>query len=112
MISIIQNLRIGTKLAITSSLTMLLVATMIYLQIAGGTDVHKATEDMVRLQTMARESGEAKASVRGMQVGTRDIAMSMTTADLQKAVDYFAERQASANKYAAAIGKLSKTADN
>ncbi|MEA2864432.1 MAG: hypothetical protein QOC84_2388, partial [Bradyrhizobium sp.] len=49
---------------------------MIYLQISGGADVRKATEEMVRLQTMARESVEAKASVRGMQIGTRDIALS------------------------------------
>jgi HAMP domain-containing protein len=112
MTSIIQNLRIGTKLAITSALSLLLVATMIYLQISGGADVRKATEDMVRLQVMARVSGEAKASVRGMQIGTRDIALSMSQSDLQKAVDYFGERQASASRYAAEIGKLSKVAEN
>jgi methyl-accepting chemotaxis protein len=112
MTKIIQSLRIGIKLAITSALSMLLVATMIYLQISGGADVRKATEEMVRLQTMARESVEAKASVRGMQIGTRDIALSTSQADLQKAIEHFDARHVSASRYAAEIGKLSKTAAN
>ena len=42
MMSIVQNLRIGTKLAITSALSILLVATMIYLQVSGGAEVRTA----------------------------------------------------------------------
>jgi hypothetical protein len=35
MITLIQNLRIGTKLAITSALSILLVAGMIFAQMSG-----------------------------------------------------------------------------
>ena len=41
MLRIIQNLRIGTKLAITSALAILLVAGMIYLQMTGGAHVRR-----------------------------------------------------------------------
>src|SRR5258708_33678572 len=93
MIRIIQNLRIGTKLAITSAMSILLVASMIYLQMTGGTDVRKADAAAVAQQSIAQNAAEAKASVRGMQIGMRDIFLSATPADLHKAADYFAERQ-------------------
>ena len=66
MTSIIQDLRIGTKLAITSALSILLVAGMIYLQITGGAHVREASEAAARQQAVAQNAGEAKASVRGM----------------------------------------------
>jgi HAMP domain-containing protein len=112
MIRIIQNLRIGTKLAITSAMSILLVASMIYLQMTGGTDVRKADAAAVAQQSIAQNAAEAKASVRGMQVGIRDIILSATPADLQKAADYFAERQTAALRFAGEMAKLSKSAEN
>jgi methyl-accepting chemotaxis protein len=112
MMRIIQNLRIGTKLAITSALSILLVASMIYLQITGGADVRKADAVAVAQQSIAQNAAEAKASVRGMQVGIRDIILSATPADLQKADDYFAERQTAALHFAGEMAKLSKSAEN
>ena len=67
MISIIQNLRIGTKLAITSALSILLVAGMIYLQITGGATSVKPTTPRRGSRRVAQNAGEAKASVRGMR---------------------------------------------
>ena len=112
MTRIIQDLRIGTKLAITSALSILLVASMIYLQMTGGEDVRKVNDTAVRQQSIAQNAAEAKASVRGMQVGMRDILLSVTPADLQKAADYFAERQAAALKFTSEMAKLSHSAEN
>ncbi len=112
MISIIQNLRIGTKLAITSALSILLVAAMIYMQMSGGVDVRKAGDTAVREQSVALSAAEAKAAARGMQMGIRDIALAMTPADLQKAADYFGDRQAAALRFIGELDKLSKAAEN
>lgn len=91
-------MRIGTKLAITSALTIVVVAAMIYLQMTGGTDVRTATDSAARQQAIAQNAAEAKASVRGMQMGIRDILMATTPDELKKADDYFAARTAAALK--------------
>ena len=93
MIGVIQNLRIGTKLAITSALSILLVGAMIYLQMSGGVHVRQVGDTATRQQSVALSAAEAKASVRGMQIGIRDIALASTPVDLQKATAYFGERQ-------------------
>jgi hypothetical protein len=68
MITFIQNLRIGTKLGITSALSILLVAAMIYLQMTGGAEVRKANDGAIAQESIAQNAAEAKASIRGMQV--------------------------------------------
>ena len=112
MISVIQNLRIGTKLAVTSALTILLVAGMIYLQITGGAQVREAGETASRQQSVVANAGEAKASVRGMQLGIRDILLASNPAELQAAMEYFNTRKASALKYLGELSKLSTSAEN
>ena len=112
MIGIIQNLRIGTKLAVTSALSILLVAVMIYMQMSGGVDVRKASDAAVREQNVALSAAEAKAAGRGLQMGIRDIALATTSADLQKAADYFGDRQAAATRFIGELDKLSKSAEN
>ncbi|MGT2437560.1 hypothetical protein ACU4GH_19045 [Bradyrhizobium betae] len=78
----IQNLRIGTKLAITSALTIGLVALMIFLQMSGDADVQKLGAAASQQQTIAQNAAEAKASVRGMQIGIRDILTSSSLAEI------------------------------
>jgi methyl-accepting chemotaxis protein len=112
MTRIIQDLRIGTKLAITSALSILLVASMIYLQMTGGADVRRANDSAVRQQSIAQNAAEAKASVRGMQIGVRDILLSATPADLEKATSYFADRETAALKFTGEMAKLSKSVEN
>ena len=112
MMQIIQNLRIGTKLAITSGLTILVVAGMIYLQITGGADVRIATDKAATLQAIAQDAAEAKASVRGMQLGIRDILMAANADELKKADDYFATRMTSALRFAGEMARLSQSGEN
>ncbi len=62
----IQNLRIGTKLAVTSALTLALVALMIFLQISGGAEVQKLGDGASGQQAIAMKR-------RGSEVvGARD----------------------------------------
>ncbi|BAC47811.1 blr2546 [Bradyrhizobium diazoefficiens USDA 110] len=109
---VIQNLRIGTKLAITSALTIGLVALMIFLQMSGSTEVQRLGNGVSGQQTIAQNAAEAKASVRGMQIGIRDILTSSSPAEMQKAVTYFNDRQTAALKYSGEMAKLSRSAEN
>src|SRR5450756_346680 len=112
MMNIIQDLRIGTKLAITSAMTILMVAAMIYLQMNGSAQVQAASDGAARQQAIAQDAAEAKASVRGMQLGMRDILLAASLSDLQKGADYFADRQAAAVKFQGEMAKLSKSVEN
>ncbi|WP_441234354.1 methyl-accepting chemotaxis protein [Bradyrhizobium sp. 930_D9_N1_4] len=108
----IQNLRIGTKLAVTSALTIALVALMIVLQMNGDAAVQKLGNAASAQQSIAQNAAEAKASVRGMQIGIRDILTASSPAEMQKAVTYFNDRQTAALKFAGEMAKLSRSPEN
>jgi hypothetical protein len=112
MMRIIQNLRIGTKLAIASALGILLVGLMIFSQMAGNATVRKANEGTVAQQTVARDAIDAKASVRGMQVSTRDVRLASTPADLQKASDSLAARLKSVDGFVGEMLKSVRSAES
>ncbi len=108
----IQNLRIATKLAITSALTLALVALMILLQMSGSAEVQKLNNSASGQQAIAQNAAEAKASVRGMQIGIRDILTSSSPAELQKAASYFNDRQTAALKFSGEMAGLSQSPEN
>jgi methyl-accepting chemotaxis protein len=106
MLSKIVNLRIGTKLAITSALGVALVAGIIIAMITGNGAVKLATDDANRQQTIALTAAQVKASVRGMQIGVRDVRLATSPADLKKAIDFIDQRHISAAKYSDAVLSL------
>ncbi|WP_199198600.1 methyl-accepting chemotaxis protein [Bradyrhizobium sp. MOS002] len=108
----IQNLRIGTKLAVTSALTLALVALMIFLQISGGAEVQKLGDGASGQQAIALNAAEAKSSVRGMQIGIRDILTSSSPTEMQKAASFFNDRQTSALKFSGEMARLSQSPEN
>ena len=110
--SIIHNIRIGTKLAVSALLSILLIAGMIYAQVAGNAAVGKANEAANNQQTIARDAIDTKASIRGMQTGARDIRLANTPADLQKAGDYIAARLKSVNEFTQEMLKLAHSPEN
>jgi methyl-accepting chemotaxis protein len=112
MTKILANLRIGSKLAITSALSILLIGVMIYSQMSGNAAVRKMNEIAISQQTVAHDAIEAKASIRGLQIGGRDVRLAGVTSDLQKANEYVAARQKSAMEFSEAMLKLSKSAEN
>ena len=109
-----QNLRIGTKLAITAVLSILMLGGMIFVQLSGNAAVRQANETAIRQQVISQGALGAKAAVRGMQIPVRDIRLSNSTADLTAAGDYLAARQKSANEFCdsvLAISKVKETQD-
>jgi methyl-accepting chemotaxis protein len=106
------NLSIGAKLGIASGLGVLLVATMVIVQIQSNAAMRDLGVRMTGQQTIARDAVDAKASIRGMQIGVRDLRLVSNPADMQKANDYLAARLKSVNKFADEMHKLSKSAEN
>ena len=109
---IIQNLRIGTKLAITSALGVLLVGFMIGSQMYGNASVSHSRESASVQQSISSDGVEAKVALLGMQVAGRDIRLAITSADLQKAGDNLAQRLQSAKKFADEMARLSQSVEN
>jgi methyl-accepting chemotaxis protein len=106
------NLSIGAKLGIASGLGVLLVATMVIVQIRSNAAMRDLDARMAGQQTIARDAVDAKASIRGMQTGVRDLRLANSAADMQKATDYIATRLKSVNKFSDEMLKLSKSAEN
>jgi hypothetical protein len=109
MVQVIQDLRIGTKLAIASTLCILLVGLMIFSQISGNATVGRANQSAIVQQTIARDAIDAKASLRGMQTGVRDLRLANSLADFSKASDYVAARLKSVNGFADEMTKMSRS---
>jgi methyl-accepting chemotaxis protein len=107
----IQNLRIGTKLAIASGLGIILVSLMIYMQITGSAGVRQSYQTAGVYQAIAQNAAEAKASFRGMQIGVRDFLNATKVADIQKAADYFTARTAAGLRFSSQMLKLATASD-
>jgi len=63
------NLRIGSKLGITSGIGVLLVAAIMVSQTIGNSQIEEKAANALRNDANALAAVNAKASVRGMQVG-------------------------------------------
>ena len=108
MLRTILNFKIGTKLAIASLLSLLLVGAVFYAQLSGNAAVQAANDDAIRLQTVLHNIIDAKASVRGMQIGVRDMRLATSIDALQKANEYLSGRQRSAANFADEAEKLTR----
>jgi methyl-accepting chemotaxis protein len=112
MLSLVQNLRIGTKLAIASAFGILLVFAMIASQLVGNGNVRRSNSAAFAQQELARDATEAKLAVRSMQLAARDIRLANNPGDLQKAGDALGERSVGLVKVAEAMLKLSRVPEN
>src|SRR4029453_15078212 len=110
--SLVLNLSIGVKLGITSALAVLLVSGMLVSQLRANATGRELDANKLDQQTIARDAVDAKASIRGMQMGVRDIRLASAAADLQKANDYLTSRLNSTTKFADEMLKLSHSAEN
>jgi methyl-accepting chemotaxis protein len=86
-----SNLRIGTKLAVTSGLAIVLVAAMVGMQWLSGRDIQSSTA-VSRLQVgVFSDSLLAQAALRGLQVSVRDIRLVASRDALQTATNRMEE---------------------
>ncbi|WP_375161528.1 methyl-accepting chemotaxis protein [Bradyrhizobium sp. RDT46] len=112
MLSLAQNLRIGTKLAIASALGVFLVGAMIASQMLGNASVQETSQSALAQREIARDAVKAEAAVRGMQLAVRDLRLANNTADLQKAIQALGDRQAAMGSLVDAMLRLSHAAEN
>ena len=108
MMKLIQNLRIGTKLAITSALSIILIAGMIVAQMGGNAALRARNETADVQQTIGRHAHDAKASVRGMQISVRDIRLAYEPDYLKRASDDLTARLKSTTEITEAMQKLAR----
>src|SRR5262249_25306712 len=96
----ISNLRIGWKLGLTAGLGVLLVLAMIGNQIIGSRNTREGIFNIERNDLNALLAVNMKASLRGIQIGMRDVRLATTPEEIKKAFDYATERYNSAAKFA------------
>ncbi len=112
MLSLVQNLKIGTKLAIASALGVLLVGAMIASQMLGNASIRESSQSALAQQQIARDAVKAEVAVRGMQLAVRDLRLANSSADIQKATQSLGDQQKSANLLVDEMLKLSQEAEN
>ena len=82
----LSNISIGIKLAVMSSLGVLLVIAMMATEMMGGASVTRATNKSNERVIKARDLEAIKGFERGMQLAVRDIRLAHSAEELQKAV--------------------------
>jgi methyl-accepting chemotaxis protein len=99
----ISNLRIGWKLGLTAGLGVLLVVAMIANQLIGSSSTREGIANIERNDQNALLAVNLKASLRGMQIGMRDVRLATTPEEIKKAFDFATERYNAAVKFADAL---------
>ena len=82
------NLRIGTKLGVTSALGVALVAAIVATMMIGDRSVRKATDDADHHQNIVVDVLKTEGAVRGFQLGERDLRLAGTLEQVKMAMDY------------------------
>jgi methyl-accepting chemotaxis protein len=108
----LSDIRIGTKLFIMSGIAILVVAAIITTQIRGNSSVRSSTEFANTQSHIGIDVTSIIASARGMMVGVRDVRLSNSSEDLQRAKQYIENNLKSAIARADAVIPKFKTAEN
>lgn len=85
--------RIGTKLAIVSAFTVVLVAALIGGQVLTEKYVEDASVVAQRNQALMTNVLKVKTAIRGIQLGMNELRAAYTPADIEKAKAAFTEQQ-------------------
>ena len=102
----IVNLRVGTKLAVTSGLGIALLAAVLVVQMMGNTSLDQSFRQVENQETIAQMATEAKAAARALTISGRDMRLARSLDALQKAQTSVAERQKSLSDLAGTVSKL------
>jgi methyl-accepting chemotaxis protein len=108
----ISNIRIGTKLAVTSGLGVALIAGMMVSQFINNHRVREALESARTQQKVELHAVETKASGRGMQIGMRDTRIASTADQLKAAESNFKTRHDFLKKFADQMLEVSVNPEN
>jgi methyl-accepting chemotaxis protein len=94
----LSNLSIGSKLMITSGLGVMLMAGLIGSMMTGNSSVRTAIDDTTAQASISQAASDLRGSIRGLQIGLRDMRLALALDGSQKAMDYFHDRQKSSNR--------------
>jgi methyl-accepting chemotaxis protein len=94
----LNNLSIGTKLIITSGLGIILMAGMVTVMMFGNSTIRSAIDDTTAQASISQSASDLRGSIRGLEIGLRDMRLALALDGSQKAMDYFHERQKSSNR--------------
>jgi methyl-accepting chemotaxis protein len=90
----LSETRIATKLAFVSGLGILLVAGLIVSQVVSNSKLNAAAEHLDHQTELSQAAAEAKATIRGFEIGLRDARFAGTFPELEAADKYInASRQ-------------------
>ncbi|RKE79348.1 methyl-accepting chemotaxis protein [Rhizobium sp. AG855] len=89
---------IGRKMTLMSIVGIIMVAVMLSTIWIGFESVNRASDFETSQQNIARSLVEAKASIRGMQIGVRDLRLAENSKVLDAAIQYVSDRQQSADR--------------
>jgi methyl-accepting chemotaxis protein len=95
----LSNLSIGTKLIVTSLLGIALMGGMIATMLLGNASIRTAVDNATSQSRLSKAASDLRGSIRGLEVGLRDMRLSLSLDASQKAMDYFHERQKSADGF-------------
>jgi methyl-accepting chemotaxis protein len=91
--------RIGTKLGLSAGIGVLLVTGMVVNQQWSGSSIADGSNFVGKQTKIMSDVIEAKASMRGMQLGVRDIRLAQTPEQVKAAVEYLAARDKAAAQF-------------
>jgi methyl-accepting chemotaxis protein len=95
----LNNMSIGTKLILTSALGIMLMAGMVTIVMIGNASVRTALDDAKMQSSLSKAASDLRGSIRGLEIGLRDMRLALALDTSQKAMDYFHERQKSVNGF-------------
>ncbi len=108
----LSNLSIGTKLIITSALGIMLMAGMITTVMIGNSSVRAAVDEATMQSSLSMAASDLRGSLRGLEIGLRDMRLSLSLDASQKAMDYFHDRQKATNGFIDFLLQNLKVPDN
>ena len=90
----LNKLSIGTKLIVTSGIGILLMASMIIVMMIGNGTVRSAVNDATAQASISQMATDLRGQFRALQIGLRDMRLSLSLDASKQAMDYFHARQA------------------
>ena len=108
----LNDLSIGTKLAMTSGLAILLMAGMLATMVLGNSSVRTAIDDTTLQQSITMTASDTRSATRGLVIGLLDMRLSLSLDDSQKAMNFFHERLKAANRFIDLLVQSIKTDEN
>jgi methyl-accepting chemotaxis protein len=108
----LSNLSIGTKLVVTSALGIALMAGMIATMLIGNSSIRGAIDETMAGESITQAASDSRASIRGLQIGLRDMRLALSVEASQKAMEGFHGRQKAADGFITFLLKAAVIPEN